>query len=139
MVLYRHSRIRHILGYEEVKPQKPQTVEPPTPHTEEHITDSSFPIHSENYFVFYLDSQVSSKRRFYTSTIIPRGDISTVRQSQPMYPRVHVRIMFAVKGIVQINPLFRSQTTNSSINMAVENVFDTPDGRLLSSGCQSKN
>ena len=106
-----------------------QTTKAANPHTEEHITGSSFPIHSENYFVFYLDSQVSSKRRFYTSTIISRGDIGTVRQSQPnVSTRSCPNYVFCrLKSIAQMNPLFRSQTTNSSINMAVENVFDTPD------------
>jgi len=70
-----------------------------------------------------------------TAPLLPR---------RPTHPRIHLEIVSVFNDIAQLNPLFRGQITNFSINQVAANVFDEPDklanfaAAVLTGGVQTR-
>lgn len=133
-VLYRHSKIRIAQvakswgGQEEVKSQKPQTVEPPTPHIWRNISLSQLLVFLVSYIsritFFLILTRRSGPNGVFVQARYPPEDNGAVQKANQCIHGAHVRIMSFFKGISQLNSPIRDQMTGSSINPAVVNVFD---------------
>ncbi|KZP20715.1 ATP-dependent protease La [Athelia psychrophila] len=124
-VLYPHRRIKitdlvKAGGMATVEDVDPQTVEPPaepasTPPTEGESTDlgpmqTSF-LHQHAISIVHVDNLVTQPY-----------------DKDDQYIRAFMsEIVSVFKDIAQLNPLFRDQITNFSINQVASNVFDEPD------------
>ncbi|KDR72582.1 hypothetical protein GALMADRAFT_252724 [Galerina marginata CBS 339.88] len=131
-VLYPHRRIRITelvkaggAKIEEVERQEePQTVEPPTPPPtpppqEKQVvepTSTSGPV--QTAFLHKHDVSIVNVQNLHT---LPYN-------KDDQYIRAFMsEIVSVFKDIAQLNPLFRDQITNFSINQVAANVFDEPD------------
>ncbi|PPQ87432.1 hypothetical protein CVT26_003102, partial [Gymnopilus dilepis] len=132
-VLYPHRRIRITelvkaggARIEEVKEQKePQTVEPPTPPSTPPVEDKDKQL-----------VEAATKAPVQTA-FLHKHDVSIVNitnlhtapyNKDDQYIRAFMsEIVSVFKDIAQLNPLFRDQITNFSINQVAANVFDEPD------------
>ncbi|KIM40763.1 hypothetical protein M413DRAFT_72723 [Hebeloma cylindrosporum] len=130
-VLYPHRRIKITelvkaggAKMEEVEQQEePQTVEPPTPpptpppSAEKHLSEStSGPV--QTAFLHKHDISIVNVENLVT---LPYN-------KDDQYIRAFMsEIVSVFKDIAQLNPLFRDQITNISINQVAANVFDEPD------------
>lgn len=121
-VLYPHRRIKitELLksGAARVEQQEePQTVEPPTPPpTPPPTTELTIP--SQTAFLHSHDVSIVNVENLHTQPY--KKDDQHIRAFMS-------EIVSVFKDIAQLNPLFRDQITNFSINQVAANVFDEPD------------
>lgn len=121
-VLYPHRRIKITelvkSGAARVEQQEePQTVEPPTPPpTPPPSTELTTP--SQTAFVHSHDVSIVNVENLHTLPY--KKDDQHIRAFMS-------EIVSVFKDIAQLNPLFRDQITNFSINQVAANVFDEPD------------
>lgn len=151
-VLYPHRRIKILdlvkaggAKIEEIEQQQqPQTVEPPTPPPtpppENQTTDmttvattagtrcfcsSQFLL---NLTIFIGPVQTAFLHKHDVSVVNVENLITLPYNKDDQYIRAFMSEIISVfKDIAQLNPLFRDQITNFSINQVAANVFDEPD------------
>ncbi|KAF4571626.1 ATP-dependent Lon protease pim1 [Pleurotus pulmonarius] len=120
-VLYPHRRIKitdlvkagQVAQVEEVDEAEPQTVEPPTAPKSEPITGMIPTSFLHKHAISIVDVE-----NLYTQPY----------NKDDQYIRAFMsEIVSVFKDIAQLNPLFRDQITNFSINQVASNVFDEPD------------
>ncbi|KAJ3504341.1 hypothetical protein NLJ89_g7984 [Agrocybe chaxingu] len=129
-VLYPHRRIKITelvkaggAKIEEIEQQQqPQTVEPPTPPPtpppEGQIAEPAPPGPVQTAFLHKHDISIVNVENLIT---LPYN-------KDDQYIRAFMsEIVSVFKDIAQLNPLFRDQITNFSINQVAANVFDEPD------------
>ncbi|KAF8873603.1 Lon protease C-terminal proteolytic domain-containing protein [Gymnopilus junonius] len=130
-VLYPHRRIKITelvkaggAKIEEVKEQEePQTVEPPTPPAtpppqDKQVTETTSKAPVQTAFLHKHDISIVNVENLIT---LPYN-------KDDQYIRAFMsEIVSVFKDIAQLNPLFRDQITNFSINQVAANVFDEPD------------
>ena len=138
-VLYPHRRIK-ITELVKAGPAKipPQTIELPTPSPspppDRQVADQK----SGTFRVFDVSSHHTNYRKGPVQTaFLHKHDISIVNvenlitlpySKDDQYIRAFMsEIVSVFKDIAQLNPLFRDQITNFSINQVAANVFDEPD------------
>ncbi|TFK31442.1 Lon protease C-terminal proteolytic domain-containing protein, partial [Crucibulum laeve] len=126
-VLYPHRRIKITelvkaggqAKVEEVKEEEPQTVEPPTPPPSpapEPAESTAGPV------------QTSFLHNHAVSIVNVENLVTLPYNKDDQYIRAFMsEIVSVFKDIAQLNPLFRDQITNFSINQVASNVFDEPD------------
>ncbi|PPR01264.1 hypothetical protein CVT24_006027 [Panaeolus cyanescens] len=132
-VLYPHRRIKITelvkaggAKIEEIEQQEePQTVEPPTP-------PPSPPPVSEKPVTEPVESiaplQTAFLHKHDVSIVNVENLITLPYNKDDQYIRAFMsEIVSVFKDIAQLNPLFRDQITNFSINQVAANVFDEPD------------
>ncbi|KAK1235062.1 ATP-dependent Lon protease pim1 [Marasmius sp. AFHP31] len=123
-VLYPHRRIRitdlvKAGGQAEPEPHaadEPQTVTPPPSPPPSDVVKSTGPVQTS----FLHDHQVSIANVENLQTHPYNKDDQYIRAFMS-------EIVSVFKDIAQLNPLFRDQITNFSINQVATNVFDEPD------------
>ncbi len=151
-VLYPHRRIKITelvkaggAKIEEIEQQQqPQTVEPPsppptpppTPLHEEQLTDTT-PTAGSSKLLFFLQQVQLQLTGPVQTAFLHKHDVSVVNvenlitlpyNKDDQYVRAFMsEIVSVFKDIAQLNPLFRDQITNFSINQVAANVFDEPD------------
>ncbi|KAF9475959.1 ATP-dependent protease La [Pholiota conissans] len=121
-VLYPHRRIKIT---ELVKPgnvrieqqEEPQTVEPPTPPPSP-IPSTELAIPAQTAFLHTHPVSIVNVENLQTQPY--KKDDQHIRAFMS-------EIVSVFKDIAQLNPLFRDQITNFSINQVAANVFDEPD------------
>ncbi|KAF8150229.1 Lon protease C-terminal proteolytic domain-containing protein [Crassisporium funariophilum] len=127
-VLYPHRRIKITelvragkAKVEEVQEEQPQTVEPPTPppspQPERQVAEpTTGPV------------QTAFLHKHDISIVNVENLITLPYNKDDQYIRAFMsEIVSVFKDIAQLNPLFRDQITNFSINQVAANVFDEPD------------
>lgn len=132
-VLYPHRRIKITelvkaggAKIEEIEQQEePQTVEPPTPPpspspaSEKPATESPAAL---------APAQTAFLHKHDVSVVNVENLITLPYNKDDQYIRAFMsEIVSVFKDIAQLNPLFRDQITNFSINQVAANVFDEPD------------
>ncbi|KAF8955978.1 Lon protease C-terminal proteolytic domain-containing protein [Flammula alnicola] len=127
-VLYPHRRIRITelvkaggAKIEEVEQQEePQTVEPPTPPPTPppQLTETTAPGPVQTAFLHSHDISIVNVENLHTQPYAKDDQYIRAFMSE---------IVSVFKDIAQLNPLFRDQITNFSINQVAANVFDEPD------------
>jgi len=150
-VLYPHRRIKISelvkaggAKIEEIEQQQqPQTVEPPTPPPtpppEDQTTDTTtvsttagalflfIPV-LLNLTIFIGPVQTAFLHKHDVSVANVENLITLPYNKDDQYIRAFMSEIISVfKDIAQLNPLFRDQITNFSINQVAANVFDEPD------------
>lgn len=123
-VLYPHRRIKitelvkagGMAKVEASTEEGPQTVEPPAPQQQQQTIETPGPVqtaflHSHDVSVVHVENLVTKPYN-----------------KDDQYIRAFMsEIVSVFKDIAQLNPLFRDQITNFSINQVASNVFDEPD------------
>ncbi|KAG5221650.1 ATP-dependent Lon protease pim [Salix suchowensis] len=117
---------------EEVDEAEPQTVEPPATPKSEPITGmvsvvaSQYPVLT--FLVFLGPVQTSFLHKHAISIVDVENLYTQPYNKDDQYIRAFMsEIVSVFKDIAQLNPLFRDQITNFSINQVASNVFDEPD------------
>jgi ATP-dependent Lon protease len=141
-VLYPHRRIKITelvkAGPAKIPGDQPQTVEPPTPPPspppERQITEPKTGTFRFCYFFihhFWLSQgpvQTAFLHKHDISIVNVENLITLPYNKDDQYIRAFMsEIVSVFKDIAQLNPLFRDQITNFSINQVAANVFDEPD------------
>ncbi|KAF8972361.1 ATP-dependent protease La domain-containing protein [Flammula alnicola] len=123
-LLYSHRRIRIMelvkaggAKIEEVEQQEePQTVEPPTPPQQ--LTETTTPGPVQTAFLHSHDISIVNVENLHTQPYAKKDK----------YIRAFMcEIVSVCKDIAELNPLFRDQIMNFSINRVAANAFDEPD------------
>ncbi|KAF9259401.1 ATP-dependent protease La [Marasmius fiardii PR-910] len=122
-VLYPHRRIKitdlvkagAANADQVVDAQDPQTVTPPSPPLSDPIKSTG---PAQTSFLHDHDVSIAQVENLYTHPY----------NKDDQYIRAFMsEIVSVFKDIAQLNPLFRDQITNFSINQVATNVFDEPD------------
>lgn len=122
-VLYPHRRIKitelvKAGGMATIEDADPQTVEPPT--------EPASPTESESTGLGPM--QTSFLHQHAISIVHVDNLVTQPYDKDDQYIRAFMsEIVSVFKDIAQLNPLFRDQITNFSINQVASNVFDEPD------------